>query len=202
MAMQPQPQPQPLPTQPDMAWQADGLDATADSADDERALVAAAQRDPAAFGVLYRRHLPSVYRYLRSRSVSDDEAADLTQQVFLKALEALPGYRERGLPFAAWLMRIARNASIDAARARRPSVPWQLVPEVEDTQDGAAGPGQFVELLAPLDESKRELLLLRFVVGLNCREIAAVVGMREAAVRKQLSRSLQALKERYRAEID
>ena len=117
----------------------------------------------------------------------------------------MPGYQERGLPFVAWLFRIARNAAIDAARARRPSVAWQL------TQESAAPEASlphelalsaFADLLEPLDEQKRELLTLRFVVGLNSSEIAAMLGLREAAVRKQLSRSLQTLKERYRAESD
>ena len=193
-----------LPTQPGMAWRVDET-AEADSAIDERARVAAAQADPVAFGVLYRRHLPGIYRYLRARLASADEAADLAQQVFLKALEALPSYRERGLPFAAWLLRIARNASIDAARARRSTTPWQLVAEGQPAEasgapDAELALAQFADLLTPLDESKRELLVLRFVVGLNSREMAAIVGMREAAVRKQLSRSLAILKERYRAE--
>jgi RNA polymerase sigma-70 factor (ECF subfamily) len=195
------------PTQPGLARRADELDAaTAGAPDvDERALVAAAQRDPAAFDALYRRHLPAVYRYLRARLPSDDEAADLTQQVFLKAFEALPNYHERGLPFVAWLFRIARNAAIDAARVRRPSVAWQLTRESAAPE--AALPhelalGEFTDLLAPLAQDKRELLTLRFVVGLNSREIAAVLGLREATVRKQLSRSLQTLKERYRAEPD
>jgi RNA polymerase sigma-70 factor (ECF subfamily) len=192
------------PTQPELARRAGELD-VADSASDvdERALVAAAQRDPAAFDALYRRHLSAVYRYLRARLPSDDEAADLTQQVFLKALEALPSYQERGLPFAAWLFRIARNAAIDATRARRPSVAWQQTPTAATPV--AALPhelalSEFADLLAPLADDKRELLTLRFVVGLNSREIAAVLGLREAAVRKQLSRSLRTLKERYRAE--
>ncbi|HEY7355449.1 MAG TPA: sigma-70 family RNA polymerase sigma factor, partial [Ktedonobacterales bacterium] len=76
---------------------------------DEAALVAAAQADPAAFDALYQRYLARVYRYLRAHVGSDDEAADLTQQVFLKALDALPRYRPRGAPFAAWLFQIARH---------------------------------------------------------------------------------------------
>src|SRR5687768_7689642 len=98
---------------------------------DETALVAAAQTDPAAFGTLYRHYLPQLYRYLRSRLPTDEEAADLTQHVFLKALEALPAYRRRDVPFAAWLFRIARNALIDAQRRKRPVVPWQAIPEAQ-----------------------------------------------------------------------
>ncbi|HET7037020.1 MAG TPA: sigma-70 family RNA polymerase sigma factor, partial [Thermomicrobiaceae bacterium] len=81
------------------------------AAEEEAALVAAAKVDGAAFAALYRRHRGPIYRYLRARTRCDEDAADLTQQVFLKAFEALPRYQERGLPFAAWLFRLARNAA-------------------------------------------------------------------------------------------
>ena len=68
------------------------------SGGDDEALVEAARRDPEAFGVLYQRYLPQIYRYLRARTGNADDAADLAQQVFLKALAALPGYRPCGRP--------------------------------------------------------------------------------------------------------
>ena len=89
---------------------------------DEVALVRAAREEPSAFGTLYDRYLGRIYAYLRARSSNDEEAADLTQQVFLQALDALPRYREGRVPFAAWLFRIARNAAIDSHRRRRTSV--------------------------------------------------------------------------------
>src|SRR4051812_35888267 len=93
------------------------------SVSDEAALVRAAAADASAFAALYERYVARVYRFVRPRCASSDEAADLTQQVFVKVAEALPGYRERGVPFVAWLFRIARNTTIDHARRRRPAVP-------------------------------------------------------------------------------
>lgn len=160
-----------------------------------------------AFGALYRQHLHGIYRYLRSRASSDEEAADLTQQVFLKALDALPRYRDRGVPIAAWLFRIARNVATDAHRRRRGTVAWDLLPESlrpidEDTDPEAAvlhaeSLARLGDLLAALDPAKRELLALRFGGGLSSREIAAVVGKSEAAVKQQLARTLRSLKEQY-----
>ncbi|MDQ3549850.1 MAG: sigma-70 family RNA polymerase sigma factor [Chloroflexota bacterium] len=163
----------------------------------EAALVAAAQADPTAFGVLYRQYLPQLYRYVRSRLPTDEEAADITQSVFLKALEALPSYQGRGIPFAAWLFRIARNALIDVSRRQRPAVAWQDLPEAQQPEATAQHDAlsQFDALIAPLDEHQREILVLRFVVGLPTREIAAIVGKSDGAVRMQLSRSLRTLKE-------
>ncbi len=174
---------------------------------DEAALIAAAQADPSAFDALYRRYLARVYRYMRAHVGSDDEAADLTQQAFLKALDALPRYRLRGPPFAAWLFQIARHVAADAHRRRRPTVAWETLPEALhplDEQEPEAAVlrlealAQLATLLARLDAPKRELLALRFAAGLTAPEIAKVVGKSPAAVKKQLSRTIQMLKEYYR----
>lgn len=167
------------------------------------ALVAVAQTDRAAFALLYERHFTAVYRYLRTRTSSTDDTADLTQQVFLRAFEALPRYRPSRAPFAAWLIRIARNAATDAHRRR--TSPGQLPvggaePSVSPPEFGIAEDerlDRLRELIAHLPEEKRELLALRFAAGLSSREIAAVVGRGESAVKKQLSRTLTQLKEQF-----
>ena len=177
------------------------------SAQDETALVRAAQADPTAFIALYHRYLDRIYAYLRARVASDEDAADLTQQVFLQALDALPRYRgRRGDSFAAWLFRIARNAAIDFHRRRRVTVAWDLLPEALQpivTRDLDAhilrreAVARLRALFAALDAETRELLVLRFTGGLSIAEIAAVVGKSEAATQKKLFRTIQALKERY-----
>jgi RNA polymerase sigma-70 factor (ECF subfamily) len=178
---------------------------------DEAMLVAAARTDPTAFAALYVRYLPRIHRYLRLRCGSDDVAADLTQDVFLRALAALPRYRERGMPFGAWLFAIARNHSADRARRAKASgwvVPLDESGAATDARWAAPGPGpeeqvlrheataRVAALVATLDDGQRELLALRFGAGLTSREIGAVVGRSEAAVQKQLVRLLHSLKER------
>lgn len=178
------------------------------SEDDETALIAAAQRDPAAFGVLYQRHVTQIYSYLCTRA-GEDEAADLTQHVFLKALDGLPRYRNRGVPFTAWLFRIARNALTDSHRRRKPTVAWDLLPEAMQPaidDDLAADTIQqeritvLRQLVTGLGAEKRELLALRFAGGLTIREIAAILGRSEGAVKMELRRTLGTLKERYDAD--
>lgn len=180
-------------------------------ANEELDLVQAARRDPAAFEPLYSYYLSPVYRYLRLRCGSDEEAADLTQQVFLRALAALPDYRPQGLPFSAWLFRIARNAAIDAHRRQRSTVAWNFLPEALhpiSSQDPESMTLQqerlenLRDLLAKLSQDKRELLALRFASGLTAPEIAAVVGKSEAAVKKQLTRLIAHLKEQYREQFN
>ncbi len=171
---------------------------------DELALVRAAQRDPVAFDALYERYIDRVYAYLRARSATPEDAADLTQQVFTHALAALPRYRAGS--FAAWLFRIARNAAVDAHRRRRATVSWDLVPEAlhpvaEDDAEARLLAREarlrVRRLVAGLPPDKREQLALRYAARLSTAEIAAVLGKSEAATRQQLSRVLRALQEQY-----
>src|SRR3989475_11285835 len=83
---------------------------------DERALVEAAQSDPAKFDALYELHFERVYAFVASRVRDRATAEDVTSEVFYKALANLPSYEWRGVPFAAWLLRIAANAVVDHAK--------------------------------------------------------------------------------------
>ncbi|HWE64467.1 MAG TPA: sigma-70 family RNA polymerase sigma factor [Chloroflexota bacterium] len=173
---------------------------------DEEALVRAAQQDPSAFGLLYARYQDRLYTYLRTRLGQAEDAADLTQQVFMQALVALPRYRTQGVSIAAWLFRIARNVATDWQRRQRPMVPWDTLPEAfhpcaEDSADGALLHREtfapLYTLLAGLDAQTREALVLRFTAQLTLAEIGAVLGKSEEAVRKQVTRALHTLKEQY-----
>lgn len=178
--------------------------------DDEATLVGAARLDPRAFGGLHARYSDRVYRYVRARTGTDEDAADLTQQVFLQALDALPRYRDRGAPFAAWLFRIARNVVTDAHRRRRSHVSLDTVPdslhpasEGEDLEDAVVRREALTRLsalLAGLDDDGRELIRLRFMAGLTVREMASVLGKSESTVKRGLAATLQTLKEQYDAE--
>lgn len=177
------------------------------SGEDEASLIAAAQADPRAFDGLYRRYMTRVFRYARAHAASDEDAADITQQIFLRALDALPRYRQGSAPFGAWLFRIARNASVDAHRRRRAQpVTWDTLPEAlhphasqepEPAYLRAEALDRLRELVARLSVEQRELLALRFAARLSSAEIATVVGKSPAAVKRQLTRILSALKEQY-----
>lgn len=174
-------------------------------ADADLPLVLAAQAEPAAFEALYERYWPRVFRYFAARASSPEEAADLAQSVFEKAYHALPAYRRSRSPFAAWLFRIARNAAIDAHRRRRTEIHLAAVPDLlaqAGDPECAAIESERVSLLrariAVLAPDQRELLELRFAAGLSSREIADVVGKRQAAVKRQLTRIVAQLKESYR----
>jgi RNA polymerase sigma-70 factor (ECF subfamily) len=146
-----------------------------------------------------------VYRYVRTRTASDEEAADITQSVFVKAMASLDRFRP-GSPFAAWLFRIARNASTDAYRRRRRLIGLDGLPEpvfesLADSPEEIALKQERLRRLRAvvgrLDPGRQELLALRFGSGLTLREIGLVLGKREGAIKKQMGRLMAALKEQY-----
>ena len=172
----------------------------------ESALIQAAQKDPAAFAPLYQRYRDRIYAYLRTRTRTAEDAADLTQQVFLQALDALPHYRSGRAPFVAWLVRIARNTAATYYKRHRPTITWDLVPEslqplAEDDLDARVAQREAVArlhvVLGACDAGTREVLALHFAAQLTVAETAAAVGKSEAAVKKQLTRTIHALKEQY-----
>jgi RNA polymerase sigma-70 factor, ECF subfamily len=174
--------------------------------DAEQALVEQAKTDSAAFGILYERYAMYVYHYLRTRVETDEDARDLTQQVFLKAFAALPRYRTRGIPFKAWLFQIASHLATDTNRRWKKQVTWELLPEamhVLSEQNPETllleheAQARLRQLLLGLTPYNRELLALRFAAQLSSTEIAKVVGKSPSAVKKQLTRLLHTLKEAF-----
>jgi RNA polymerase sigma-70 factor (ECF subfamily) len=171
----------------------------------DSALVQLARDDPAHFTSLYERHRDPIYWYLRTRVARDEDAADLTQQVFLRALERLHQYQERKGSFAAWLFGIARHAATNFYR--RPEITnWEFLPpdllatETDPTEAEVLQRerrARIARLLESLAVRKRELIVLRFVSGLTIPDIAAVLGKSPEATRKELRRTLHTLKERY-----
>lgn len=160
----------------------------------------------AALASLYERYAADIYSYLLARTGNADDAADLTHGVFIRVMPALPRYESRGAPIAAWLFRIARNMAIDLHRRWRPTTSWDILPEalhpaVAADMDSRAIERErltrLLELVAALDEPKRELVLLRFAGGLKIREMSAVLDRSEAAIKTDLGRILRGLKEQY-----
>lgn len=174
---------------------------------EEAALVQAARIDSSAFGELCMHYANQLYSYLRARTNSDDDAADLSQQVLIKAFVAFPRFEEHGIPFAAWLFRIARNTATDAHRRHRTTVSWDLLPEALEPAGAEDPETDFLRreehervraVLLGIQPAHRDLILLRFVAGLRLREIAAVVGKSEPAIHRQLIRILEQIRKDYR----
>lgn len=174
------------------------------SEDEIRHLVARAREgDDAAFTALYDAFAPRVLRFLRFRVETADAAEDLLQRVFLKMIEQLPHYEERGLPFAAWLFRVARNAVIDSHRRVRRQVPLDVVAlrpadgsDPEALAQANAERDGLRDAMQSLPAAQREVLDCRFFGELSPRETAAVLGRSEGSVRVLQHRAIAALRRR------
>jgi RNA polymerase sigma-70 factor (ECF subfamily) len=165
-------------------------------------LVAEAQRgNTVAFGRIFDEYFGPIYRFIASRVNSPSDAEDLTQLVFVKALEALPRYEARGIPFGGWLFKLARNAIIDQIRTRRDHLP--LVTAVTRATE-EAGPEAMATLrddleqvgraLADLTDDQREVIELRFFAGLSVYEAAAAMGRQEGTIRGLQFRAIASLR--------
>ena len=162
---------------------------------------AAAKGDEQAFAGLYDTYLDSVYRFIYLRVEDQQTAEDITSNVFLRAWEKLGNYQFRGVPFRAWLFRIARNAVIDHYRTRKENAPLEVVLNSRD--DNLLPVSQQVGLrieaeqvmvsIQHLTEDQRNVLTLKLVHGLNTKEVAKTLGKRQGAVRALQMRGLQAL---------
>jgi RNA polymerase sigma-70 factor (ECF subfamily) len=155
--------------------------------------------DAEAFSELYGLFADRVYRYCLSRVRGPADAEDLTQLTFLRVVEALPRFEARGLPFAAWLFAIARNAVIDFVRARREHATLDGIdvvdPRLHAPDSGDAGDGLAIAL-PYLTTEQREVLAYRFVAGLSAQETADAMGRHPAAIRALQFRAIGALRRR------
>jgi RNA polymerase sigma-70 factor, ECF subfamily len=174
---------------------------TLDDAAIERLVDDARAGDAWAFGQLFDHfHLP-VYRYVASRVRQPSDAEDLTQLVFVKALEALPRYQSRGIPFGGWLFRLARNAVIDHVRTSHEHA--DLAQSVERAGSDA-GPDELAVIrqeieavrsaLSTLTDDQRDAISLRFFAGLSAREAAEAMGKQEGTIRGLQFRAIAALR--------
>lgn len=132
---------------------------------------------------LYVRFAPDVQRFVNNLVHDHHEAEDITHNVFAKLATKIDRYEQREVPFAAWILRVARNAALDHLRARR-AVPVEEVQVVEtgQTQLAAERSRDLRQALEQLPDEQREVLILRHIVGLSPLEIADALGKSESSI--------------------
>jgi RNA polymerase sigma-70 factor (ECF subfamily) len=163
--------------------------------DVSRAIARAKQGDQDALRFLYLRYAERVYGYVVSIVRDEHEAEDVTQKVFLNLIIRLHHYEERETPFIGWVLRVARNATIDHLRQRR-AVPCAELDGLERHTYAVDNDRSSVlhEALAALPGDQREVVVLRHVIGMTPREIAKRLGRSEAAVHGLHNRGRSALR--------
>jgi RNA polymerase sigma-70 factor, ECF subfamily len=148
-----------------------------------RAVVALKQGDRSALHYLYVRYADDVCGFVKSIVRDEHEAEDITHNVFAKLITAIHRYEPREVPFAAWILRVSRNAALDHLRARR-QIPFE---EVRTTDEGHEQLGfdrsqSLREAFHRLPQDQREVLVLRHIAGLSPSEIAERIGKTESSV--------------------
>ena len=177
-----------------------------DEKQEERLLIDRAKKDPAAFGELYSRYVDRIYNYIYYRTGSSVDAEDLTGRVFFKAMSHIKGYKHMGLPFSAWLYRIAHNlvANYHRDRARKQEIsldnlPGQILPKSEQHPESRVVRSQEVDALLArirdLAPNRQELLILKFVDQLSNAEIGQIMRKSEGAIKSLYHRTLLELRE-------
>jgi RNA polymerase sigma-70 factor (ECF subfamily) len=161
----------------------------------------AQQRDEAALTQLYEENFDRIYRYIVLKIGDRTEAEDMTQQVFLNALKAISSFRWKGMPFSAWLYRIAHNQVVDYLRkkSKRATVPLD-----ESMAAGDSDPRQVAERKMEIEQlalatkkltgAQQEVISLRFAGELSVAEVARVMGKSEGAVKALQHSAILALR--------
>ena len=163
--------------------------------DRERQLIEAAQKDPSRFAELYEENFGRVWAFVIRRVRERSAAQDITSEVFHQALANVGKFEWRGVPFAAWLYRIAANAIADhfakSARERTSQAEEAVAPhEIEDIERRAS----LYRFVDRLPAEQRRVLVMRFGEERSIREIAAAIGRSEGAVKQLQWRGLQTLR--------
>jgi RNA polymerase sigma-70 factor (ECF subfamily) len=178
--------------------------------DDDAVVALATQGDRHAFGELYDRYVEQIYNYVYYRTSDPDDAEDLTERVFLRAIRHIENYEDRGYPISAWLYRIAHNLVANWYRdnSRREEVPLESVafslefsgehPEPSVLKEEACQ--QLMAIIHQLPEDRQQLLILKFVERLTNAEIGEIMDRTEGAIKSLYHRTLVALRQEYDVE--
>lgn len=170
---------------------------------DDQILAEALQGDKDAFGTLYERHVSRIYTYIYYRTGNVNDAEDLTARVFQRAMHHIINYTDRGVPFTAWLYRIAHNlvANWHRDRSRRQEIPISDAPLVAkgDPPEAALVRTQeqdaLLRVIRTLPADRQQLLILKFVEHLSNAEIGQIMGRSEGAVKSLYHRTLLSLRD-------
>jgi RNA polymerase sigma-70 factor (ECF subfamily) len=174
----------------------------------ESELVSRAKQDPEVFGQLYERYVDKIYSYIYYRTGNQHDAEDLTARTFYRALRHLHRYVDRGLPFSAWLYRIAHNlvANWHRDRSRRQVISLDEIalvsqrPDPEGRLEIQDDQRLLLRLIRRESVDRQQLLILKFVEQMSNREIAQIMGRSEGAIKSLYHRTLLSLREAWATE--
>lgn len=175
-----------------------------EDAEEKRLLQQACQGNVEAFGSLYERLSPAIFRFLVAHVSNYHDAEDLTAEVFMRAWKSLPRYHQQNVPFLAYLLRIARNILIDHYRRTGNARQAEPLDYESEIPESLAGPPEnlqnvqeiqeLYQVLGQLREEYRTVLILRFLEDYDVEKAASLMGRSSGALRVLTHRALAALR--------
>lgn len=171
---------------------------------EEEVLARASKGDRDAFGVLYAQYVERIFNYVYYRTGNPHDAEDLTARVFQRAMNHIKNYTDRGVPFSAWLYRIAHNlvANWHRDRSRKQEVPLDELPVISNKGDHpeknlvrSQEQEALLRMIRKLPPERQNLLILKFVENMSNAEIGKIMGRSEGAVKSLYHRTLLALRD-------
>lgn len=170
---------------------------------EEQLLVQKAKEDKEAFGELYARYVDKIYSYVYYRTGNNQDAEDLTARVFFRAIQHIEGYEDQGVPFSAWLYRIAHNLLAnwyrDQSRRQILSLDsiaqWQVEDSPELATELLEDREALLEAIRRLPSDRQELLILKYVEQMSNADIGEVLGRSEGAIKSLYHRTLISLRD-------
>lgn len=178
---------------------------------EEQILALASAGDEEAFGWLYQKYVTRIYNYVYFRTGNAAEAEDLTAKVFLRAMKHIRNYRDLGLPFSAWLYRIAHNlvANWHRDNGRKKEIPLDdalplpvLSKHPESEVVKREETDKLLRIIRKLPPERQQLIILKFVEQLSNAEIGVIMGKSEGAIKSLYHRTLTSLREEYERYFD
>jgi len=177
--------------------------------DEKKVVQRAQQNDPNAFAELYDEYFDKIFRYIVLKIGDREEAEDMTQQVFLKAHQSISSFRWKGVPFSAWLYRIAHNLIVDYLRKSKKR-PDTLPDETIITDNPSSRPEELVEKRMDMEqvmeaaryltEAQREVISLRFAGEMPIAQVAKIMGKSQGAIKALQHSAIMSLRKMLLAE--
>jgi RNA polymerase sigma-70 factor (ECF subfamily) len=192
---------------------ADGAHRAEPCAINDVEVILRARREPEAFGLLYEKYVTAIYRYVYYRVGDVQDSEDLTARVFVRAMKHIRNYNERGVPFSAWLYRIAHNVVVNfhRDRSRKPAVSLDNAIDADESLSGVLftddsherdhaidlqiDRGRLVRAIRQLSEERQQLIVLKFVEQMANADIGQIMSRSEGAVKSLYHRTLLQLRE-------
>ncbi|RMD61753.1 sigma-70 family RNA polymerase sigma factor [Candidatus Parcubacteria bacterium] len=164
-------------------------------------ILQAAKGNPEAFGALYDRYHQQIYRFVYLKVSTKEDAEDITHQVFLNAWKQMRHYTHTGHPFSSFLYRIARNLVIDHYRAKKAHVALEAAAELpsadapEEQAERQLLEAEVMRAIRLLKPDYQDVLIMRFIEELSLKEVAAILGKSEGAVKLLQHRAMRRLRQ-------